>query len=369
MKVICNRGALLDGILVASTVVTSRVNKLALQCVKLTAKDNTLTLSATDTEVFIRYTDTAVQIEVEGEALVPADKLRDIVRESVDDTLSIEITGETALVKGQDSTFKVFTQKPSDFPEVAGFVGDAHFMIPGGQLKQLISRTLFAASKESSRYAFNGVLLVAKGKKISFVATDGRRLSKANADLLSECSIGGKDGVRAIIPPKTLLLTEKLIADPEEAVSFQVYENRVVIHTSRCTLTSNLVEGTFPPFEDVIPKDADKKMSASTADLLSAIRRASLLTSEESKAVRLAFAKKGLTLSSRSPDSGEAEVRFACKFEGGEVEIGFNAVFLTEALRVVDTDEVTMELSASNRPGLLRGGEDYLYVIMPVSLT
>lgn len=367
MKVICNRGALLDGILVAGTVVSSRMAKLALQCIKLTAKDSTLTLSATDTEVAIRYADAQVQIEQEGEALLPADKLRDIVRESVDDTLAIEVQGDIAHIRGQDSHFKIFTQKPSEFPPIPDFEGEPHFTIGGGQLKQLIAQTLFAASKEATRYAFNGVLLVAKGKKVSMVATDGRRLAKAGGDLVSEGALP-KDGAKAIIPTKTLQLADKLISDPEEQVAFQVRENQVIIHTPKSTLTSNLVEGQFPPYEDVIPKDTDKKMSAATADLLSAIKRASLLTNEESKGIRLTFDKKGLTLTSRNPEAGEAEVRFSCKFDGADVEIGFNPAFLVDALRVVDTDEVAFELTAPNRPGLLKAGNDFLYVIMPVSL-
>lgn len=368
MKVICNRGALLDGILVAGNVVSSRIAKLALQCIKLSAQNGTLTLSATDTEVAIRYADSQVQIEQEGEALLPADKLRDIVRESVDDTLAIEIVGETAHIKGQDSHFKIFTQKPSEFPPIPEFEGEAHFTLAGGHLKQLIARTLFAASREATRYAFNGVLLVAKSKKVVMVATDGRRLAQAKGDLISEGTLP-KDGARAIIPTKTLTLVDKLISDPEEQVQFQVRENQVIIHTPRSTLTSNLVEGQFPPFEDVIPKDTDKKMTAATAEFLSAIKRAALLTNEESKGIRLSFGKKGVTLTSRNPEAGEAEVRFACKFDGADVEIGFNPAFLVDALRVVDTDEIALELTASNRPGLLKAGNDFLYVIMPVSLT
>ena len=211
------------------------------------------------------------------------------------------------------------------------------------------------------------MLVVAKGKKISLISTDGRRLAQANGDL-SNAEKLSKEGVKAIVPTKALQLVDKLIDDPEEAVGFQMRENQVIVHTQNATLTSNLVEGQFPPYEDVIPKDADKKMSASTADFLSAIRRAALLTTEESKGVRMNFTKSGLKLTSRSPEAGEAEVNFACKFEGGDVEIGFNPNFLTEALRVVDTDEISLELTAPNRPGLLRGGQNFLYVIMPVNL-
>jgi DNA polymerase-3 subunit beta len=366
MKVICNRGALQEALTVAGNVVASRTPKPALQCVKLSALEKALTVSATDLEVAIRYTDHQVQIDAPGEALVPADKIRDIVRESVDDTLSIEIAGDNAIIKGADSQFKIYTQNVNEFPPVPDFEGEPQFQIQGGALKQLIGQTLFAAAKESSRYAFNGVLVNAKSKKVNLVATDGRRLAMAKGDLVSD-SIG-KEGTKAIVPAKALTLIDKLIDDPDEAVGFQIKENQILVHTSNATLTSSLVEGQFPPYEDVIPKDCDKKMVASTADFLAKIRLASLLTTEESKGVRLNFSKKGLVLSSRSPESGEATVNFPCKFEGADIEIGFNPTFLIEALRVVDSDEITLEMLAPNRPGLLKGGPDFLYVIMPVNL-
>jgi len=374
MKVICNRGALLEALTVTGNVVAARTPKPVLQCVKLTASDDRLTIAATDLEVAIRYSDNQVQIEQGGEALLPADKLRDIVRESVDDTLSIEVGKDegagggagTASIRGQDAHFKIFTQRASDFPPVPDFEGEADFEVNGGQLKQLVGQTLFAAARESTRYAFNGVLLSAKAKKISLVSTDGRRLAMAKGDLISDKL--SKEGAKAIVPTKALVLMDKLIDDPEESVSVQVRENQVIFHTPSATLTSNLVEGQFPPYEDVIPKDADKKMTASTADFLSAIRRAALLTTEESKGVRMHFSKKGLVLTSRSPDAGEATVNFPCKFEGADVEIGFNPTFLTDALRVVDSDEISLELTAPNRPGLLKGGPNFLYVIMPVNL-
>jgi DNA polymerase-3 subunit beta len=162
MRVICNRGALLDALLMAGNVVAARTPKPVLQCVKLTAEGDSLTIAATDLEVAIRYSDAQVQIEQPGEALLPADKLRDIVRESVDDTLSIETTGDNATIKGQDSKFTIYTQNPKEFPPVPDFAGHADFEVAGGHLKQLIGQTLFAAAKESTRYAFNGVLVVAK---------------------------------------------------------------------------------------------------------------------------------------------------------------------------------------------------------------
>jgi DNA polymerase III subunit beta len=366
MKVICNRGALLEALTVCGTVVASRTPKPILLCVKLSAAEDRLTVSATDLEVAIRYSDTQVQVEQAGETLVPADKLRDIVRESVDDTLSIEVADNYANIKGQDSHFKIFTQRAADFPPIPDFEGESSIEISGGLLKQLIGQTLFAAAKESTRYAFNGVLVVTSGKKVSLVSTDGRRLAMAKGDLISDKL--GKDGAKAIIPAKALNLLDKLIDDPEETIAVQVRENQVIFQSPSATLTTNLVEGQFPPYDDVIPKDCDKKMTAATADFLSAVRRAALLTTEESKGVKMHFTKKGLVLTSRSPEAGEATINFPCKYEGTDVEIGFNPAFLTEALRVVDNDEITFEMTAPNRPGLLKAGQNFLYVIMPVNL-
>src|SRR5690349_21746525 len=247
MKLICNRGALLEALSVAGNAVAARTPKPVLLCVKLTAADDKLTIAATDLEVAIRYSDAQVQIEQPGETLLPADKFRDIVRESVDDTLALEVTDNVAHIRGQDSHFKIFTQKATDFPPVPDFEGEPDFTIAGGHLKQLIGQTSFATQKDGSRYAFNGVLFSVKGKKINLVATDGRRLAMAKGDLISDKL--AKEGATAIIPVKALNLIDKLIEDPEEAVAFQLRENQVIFHTSNATLTSNLVEGQFPPYE------------------------------------------------------------------------------------------------------------------------
>jgi DNA polymerase-3 subunit beta len=367
MKLICNRGALLEALNVAGNAIATRTPKPALQCVKLTAAADKLIVAATDLEVAIRYQNAQVQVDRQGEALVPLDKLRDIVRESIDDTLSLELTGEGMNIKGQDSHFRIFVQDPADFPPVPDFEGQSDFEITASQLKQLISQTLFAVAKESTRYAFNGVLVNIKGKKLVLVGTDGRRLAHAKGDLAS-MNKADAEGTKAIIPQKTLQMIEKLLTDGEEAVAVQLRENQVIFHTATATLTSNLVEGQYPPYEDVIPKDCDKKMSAGTADLLSAVKRASLLVTEETKGVRFAFSKKGLVLTSRSPEAGESTINFACKFDGEDVEIGFNPTFLIEALKVADSDEITLEMTMPNRPGLLKSGANFQYVIMPVNL-
>lgn len=369
MKVICNRAALLEAISITSTVVPSRSPKPVLSCIKLAAADDKLTISGTDLEVAVTFTDAQVQIDQPGETLVPADKLRDIVRESTDDTLSLSVEGTEMNVRGADSHFKIFTQNTSEFPAIPIPEGDADFELSAGTLKQLISQTLFATSKEGTRYAFNGVLIVVEKQQLVLIATDGRRLAQSRGELTSTGKKKEeKTKTNHIVPARSLSLVEKLLSKADETVSVKLSENQAVFSTPDATLTTNLLEGQFPPYEEVIPKETDKKMVAGTADFLSAVRRASLLTAEDSKGVRMEFTKKGLTLTSRNPEAGEAKVDFACKYDGGDVTIGFNPTFLGDALKVVNTDEVSFELTAPNRPGLLKAGGNFVYVIMPVNL-
>ncbi len=381
MKVVCDRGALLDAINLVSGVVASRTPKPQLRCVKLTAsKDGQagrLTLEATDAEISMTLVSERVDVEQEGSALVPADKLAQIVRaEENEPTLTLEAEDDTTHIRGADAHFQLRGFPASDFPEIPGFealTGDGSaFTVPAGTLVELIRRTIFAAARENSRYAINGVLVRREGKTLEFVATDGRRLALCR-DTLAESG----DEITCIVPSKALMTVSKLVGDPEEPVSIAISANRIVIGFSpdggsgRALITSNLVEGSFPPYEDVIPKGHDIKVGFDRDVLASAVRRAALLTNEESRGVRLSFtsANKKLELASRVPEMGEARVSAdLTSMDGDDLEIGFNPGFITDALRVIDDPQVMLELKAPNKPGLLRSGNDFVYVVMPVNL-
>ncbi|MHC5002077.1 MAG: DNA polymerase III subunit beta [Planctomycetota bacterium] len=324
MKVVCDRSALVEAVSQVGAVVVSRTPTPVLLCIKLKAEDGRLELSATDLEVGLRMSLDEVDIEEAGEALVPADKLSQIIRACDDPTLTLETEEHAMHIRGENAHFKVYGFDPGDAPAVRAF-GEAKIdcELDAGMLRTLVHRTLFAAAAEHSRYAINGVLFVREGKKVMMVA-----------------------------------------AIEENQVVFGVGEE-----PGAAVLSSNLVEGAFPPFEDVIPKDQDKKVSFDATQLSSAIRRAALLTNEESKGVRLTFADKKLTLTSRAPEMGEAEIELdVAEYEGEPLEIGFNPGFITDALKVVDTGEVIIELKAPNKPGVIRTGNDFTYVVMPVNL-
>lgn len=393
MKVICDRGALLDAINIVSGVVPARTPTPALSCVRISASDDdgpALELAGSDGETSIQLTIHHVQIERPGSVAVPADKLRQIISaEEGEPTLTLEADDDLCHIKGQDAHFQVFCYPADDFPALPdlneAIAGDADtnpFSFKAEHLVDLIGLTTFATARETSRYAINGVLLKREGKKVEMVATDGRRLAVARTQLSGQHSKDTRS--TCIVPTKALNLASKLVENEAENVQIVVTPNRVYFAYSgpseakeglppRAVLTSALVEGAFPPYEDVIPKDQDKKVVASREELSRAVRKAAVLTNEESRGVRMAFSGSGksLTLSSRAPEMGEAEITVdLASYDGDDIEISFNPAFITDVLRVVEDQEVIVELKDPKKPGLIRSaGADYTYVVMPVNLT
>ncbi|MFP4052440.1 MAG: DNA polymerase III subunit beta [Phycisphaerae bacterium] len=362
MKVIAQTAALQEALALAGSIIASRTPKPVLQCVKLIATDGVLTLLATDLEVGARYQISAVQIDEEGEALVPVDRFQGIVRESGSDSLTIETDKQTVHIRGAGSHFKVFGYDPGEYPDVAEFTEDGDFKIPAGTLGMMISKTLFATAKAHSHYAISGVLWEATGKKLQLVATDGHRLAQAKGSLGQAAA----SEVTAIVPGKLMSLIQRVAGDGEEPLDVKIQENQILVRTPRAQLVSSLVQGNFPKYGDVIPKDCGRKATIRTTEFEHRVRQAQLLTTEESRGVRFQFAGDQLTLSSRSPEAGEAEVTCPVTLDGDEITIAFNPGFLLDALKVIDTDEVSFEMNESNKPAVIKAGPEFLYVLMPM---
>jgi DNA polymerase-3 subunit beta len=175
--------------------------------------------------------------------------------------------------------------------------------------------------------------------------------------------------VSAIVPSKLMSLIVRIAGGSEQTLSVRIAENnQILIRTAQAVLMSNLVQGNFPKYSEVIPREATRKATVDSGRFLHRIRQAALLTNEESKGVRLSFTGDTLTMTSRAPETGEAEVKTAIAYEGEPMDIGFNPAYLTDALKVVDGGDVVIEMNASNKPGLIRSGSDFLYVLMPVDL-
>jgi len=366
MKVIAQTAALQDALALTGSIVATRTPKPVLQCVKLVAGEDKLTLLATDLESGCRYEITAVQIEEPGEALVPSDRLTGIVRESAEDeALTIETEKQTVHLRGAGSHFKVFGYDPGEYPAVADFPDETDLQMPSKTLANMIGKTLFATAKAHSHYAISGVLWEASGKKLQLVATDGHRMAQASGSLKKSVA---KGGVSAIVPGKLMSLIQRIAGDGEEMLDVKIQENQILVRTARAILVSSLVQGNFPKYADVIPSECAQKVTVKTAQFEHRIRQAALLTNEESKGIRMSFKPGEVTLSSRAPETGEAEVTCPITYEGEGVEIAFNPGFLIDALRVAETEEITLGMNASNKPAIVRSGSDFLYVLMPVDL-
>ena len=370
MKISFNRTALMEALNLLTAVVPNRTPKPILRCVKITAQEQEVHACATDLEVGINYLVSGVQVEKPGEVIVPADRLAAIVRESGEDVLLLEAVEGACHIKGADSHFTIYGQEPGQYPAMPTFEGNGDIEIALGNLKAGIAQCLFATARESSRYAINGVLWEIKDKKLILVATDGRRLARSKVSLAQAPPKGAKGGTAAnvIVPAKTMSLLEKVGDSEKETVAAKQVENQMLFRCANVVISSNLVEGNFPKYEDIIPTDYDKKLTLSTEVALSAVRRASLLTSEESRGIKLSIGKDKIVFSCRAPETGDAEVDMAIDYKGDPIEIGFNPQFLIEALRVIKTPEFEFELGQSDRPGLIKSGANFLYVLMPINL-
>jgi DNA polymerase III subunit beta len=357
MQVTVNRASFQRAIELASMAVNPRSPKAVLTGVKITADKSGVRVSGTDLETHMQTSFAQCEVAMNGEAVIDAAKIGGIVKASTDDTLAIETSGDDLIVKGNDSRFKLPTMAVKDFPPMLTMEVKAEPVIDAATFKAALGQVAFAAATEAGRFSFNGVMLRLTGKKAELVATDGRRMA------MTTFKAEGKSEP-ATIPIGAVRIIGKMLGDGDASIG--IGENAIRVTTPDACFQTSLVQGQFPPHEDVIPKGCDKQMTAATADFLSAIRRAALLTTDDSKGVRLAFTKKGVVITGRSPEAGEATITFPCKNDGDGLEIGFNPAFLAEGLAVAG-DEVTLDMTAANRPGLMRSGS-WQYIIMPVSL-
>ena len=367
MKVDFNRAALVEGLNLLAAVVPSRTPKPILRCVRVIATEESVRLCATDLEVGIHYTLSQVQVKAPGEVIVPAERLAAIVRESADEVLSVDVNEGVCRIRGADSLFTIYGQEAEQFPPVRDFDGQADVEITLGSLQAGIEQCLFATAKESTRYALNGVLWEVSGKKLLLVATDGRRLARCQVSLASSPTQELKVS-KIIVPAKAMALLDKIGAEEKDIVMVRFADNQIVLRCANVVISSNLVEGNFPKYEEIIPTGYDKKLTLSTEAVLSAVRRAALLTTQESRGIKLSVGQKKLVFSCRAPEMGDAQVEMQIEYEAESIDIGFNPQFLIDVLRVITTDEFQLELGQPDRPGLIKSGAHFLYVLMPISL-
>ena len=373
MKLKADRATLLKALAHVQSVVERRNTIPILANVMLTVRDGQLTLTATDMEIAI-VEEVAASTSRNGACTAPAATLYEIVRK-LPDTAAVEFDhpggdAQLALRAGRYATSLVVLPT-EDFPSMNAGTLAHRFALPALTLRGLIDRTRFAISTEETRYYLNGIYLHAAegeaGQVLRAVATDGHRLARVEVEPLPE-GAGSMPGV--IIPRKTVTELRKLLDEHAGSVEMALSDTRIQFQVGTVRLTSKLIDGTFPEYERVIPRDNDKVLRVGKKDFSDAVGRVAAISSERSRPVKLSLARDLLVLSAASPDQGTASEELDAdrvKYEAGPLEIGFQARYLDDITDQI-AGEVEFRFSDGAAPTVVRDAADAsaLYVLMPM---
>jgi DNA polymerase-3 subunit beta len=382
MEFVIDKSELVRELQTITGVVEKRATLPILANLLLETRKDGVQVGASDLEVTVRGTAKATVVK-EGSVTLPAAKLHEIARQLPDAEVKFKMGDRNQVAITCDRTrYRIGGQPKEDFPKFPELDLDKGIELPAAVLREMIDRVIFAITTEDPRYSLNGALLLLEPGRITMVATDSHRLSFVSR----QAALDPPETIKVIIPRKTLNEVTKLTADADgsEGVRFGQSGNHVFFIVGEHVLTSTVLEGNFPRYENVIPESCDVEISLPTPALNDAVRRVSLLSSDRfGRAVKLALAPGKLELSSET-EMGEAHETLAVDYDGEEMDIGFNARYLLDFLGVVGTEAVRLELNPKrpgddpakarpgDKPGQLKpdpeGEIDYRYIVMPMHL-
>ncbi len=369
MKLTIERSNLLRSLGHVQSVVERRNTIPILSNVKIEADGESLSLNATDMDLDI-VESVAAEIATPGATTAPALTFFEIVRKLPDGAqIELEAPGDGKLtIRAGRSRFTLSCLPTEDFPVMAGGEYEHSFKLAAGDLRELIDRTRFAISTEETRYYLNGIYLHVFDRDgtqvLRAVSTDGHRL--ASVELPLPDGAAGMPGV--IVPRKTVGEIRKLIDETGDDVEISLSETKIRFSFDDAVLTSKLIDGTFPDYQRVIPTGNDKEMTVDRKALSDAVDRVSAISSEKSRAVKLALSGDTLSLSASSPENGTAQEEIEVGYGLDALEIGFNSGYLLDIARQIDGDTAVFQLSDAASPTIIRSPEDAgtIYVLMPM---
>jgi DNA polymerase-3 subunit beta len=370
MKFSIARDTLIKPLNLVAGVVERRQTLPILSNVLITLDGARLSLTGTDLEVELIGRLDLDAAGVDGEVTVPARKLVDICK-SLPEGSNIEFAVEAgkATVKAGRSRFTLSTLPASDFPTVDASAAGTTLGMPQSLVKQLIDSTAFAMAQQDVRYYLNGLYFEVLGGRLRVVATDGHRLALATAPNRVEAADLG-----VIIPRKGVMELSRLLEGPAP-ISLSIGTNHIRATTDQFTFTSKLVDGKFPDYERVIPKNPDKLVVGDRAELKQAFTRTAILSNEKYRGVRLRLSKDSLDITANNPEQEQAEEVVAVEYGGAEMEIGFNVSYLLDVLSALSQKQVRLSLSDEASSALMEHAEppsdeepERLYVVMPMRL-
>ncbi|MTH65711.1 DNA polymerase III subunit beta [Paracoccus shanxieyensis] len=370
MKFAIERADLVKAVSQAQSVVERRNTIPILANVLIEATADGVSFRATDLDTEIVYRTTA-QIQTPGATTVSASMLNDISRKLPDGALvqlTLDGASQRLTVQAGRSNFSLATLPREDFPVMSSSEYSANFAAPSATLRRLFDKSKFAISNEETRYYLNGVYMhVAQGEDgpaLRCVATDGHRLARIDAGLPE----GAADMPGVIVPRKTVTELRKLLDDDDTEIAVSVSETKVRFATPTITLTSKVIDGTFPDYSRVIPSGNTRKLEVDAGDFAKAVDRVATVSSERSRAVKLALDEDRLVLSVNAPDSGAADEELPVAYADEPLEIGFNAKYLHEIAGQIDRENAVFLFNGSGDAALIREGGDTsaVYVVMPM---
>lgn len=376
MKVRIGREELLTGLQRVQGVVEKRNTMPILSNILLEAKHDGAEIVATDLELGMRGLYKATVLEAGG-VTISARKLYEIIKELPSG--EIELTSgdnNWTTIQAGKSQFKVVGLPSGDYPALPSIEREGLTPLAGAGLLELIRKTLFAAGDNDARYILNGLLvsLTTTEKKtmlLRLVGTDGHRLAVAEREVGTPNAKQPAQDIKAIIPKKAAQEMRRLLeegGDEEPLIGFT--KNLMIFRKSGLLLTSRLMEGNYPNYQQVVPKESGKRIAVNRGLLESALRRVSVLSKDKANAVKVSFAPGGMTLFSSNPDYGEATEELVARYEGEALNTGFNARYLLDALSVMDGESVSLQMDTALSPCLIQEAESpgFKCVVMPIKI-
>ena len=367
MQITCHRGPLTAAFQTVSGAVPTRTTKDVLKNVKLEVGPQGAVLIGTDSEISLRCEIPEVECNARGEALLPTARVMQILRELNDELVKIEVTGDAIWIRSGFSEFRLSAEDPADFPPVANFEDEEYIILPTGDFRQAIRRTIFATDSESTRYALGGILLELTPERATLAATDSRRLAVMHipAKVQGAAPTGSS---QPIIPAKGMQLIEKSLGDGEEEVHLAIHANDVVLWCGKTVISCQLVQGRFPEYRKVVPANPRTTIDLPVGPFYSAVRQAQIVTNEESRGVDFTFTQGTLRLSSKATDIGQSKIELPISYDGADVTITFDPRFVADFLRVLDpAGQAQFRITDHDSAAVLAAEDRYTYVIMPLS--
>ena len=368
MKFTASRDVLLRPLQLVTGVVERRQTLPVLSNLFVNAADGVVYFTGTDLEVeLVARVETGLDVVRPGQATIPARKLADIWRSLPEDaTVTVEVEGDRATVRSGRSRFSLATLPVADFPRVEGSETDLEFVLSRVEMQRLLDQTAFSMAQQDVRYFLNGMLLEVTSRHVRTVATDGARLAMCTLDR----GVPSAERRQAIVPRKGVLELGRLLSEGGDEVSVSVARNHLRATHAGYTLTTKLVDGRFPDYEKVIPKESANMVTADREALRQSFARVSILSNEKYRGVRITLEPDQITIRANNPEQEEAEEIVAVAYVGQRLEIGFNVSYLQDVLSALSTESVRISVSDVNSSALVEGpgAEDSVYVVMPMRL-